>query len=407
MKRREFLVSLGALGIAPLTVRCTDSRSRPAAYDTLVVGAGVFGIWTAAHLHQAGRRVAVIDAYAPAHRGSSSGGESRVTRCGYGGEELYTEWACRSIVEWRALSKRAGTPLFHEMGVLWIHRDGEAFFDDNAKVLARHGVPFSRWSARELRARYPVLQVSDDESGFFEPRGGGLMAMRSVLQLADELRAAGVPFLHGMVAPIHASNGVGGALPSVVTVNGDSIEAEQFVFACGPWLERVCPDAMAGRLFVTRQEVVYFDIDAARTGSLPVWADLPFYGVPSLEDRGFKVANDTHGPEVDITEMSRRASPEAEAQARDLLARRFPSLAGSGLKEARVCQYANSSNGDFLVDRHPGLENVWLAGCGSGHGFKHGPALGAHLAGLVLDTEKPITRFSLASKQARQRRAIQ
>ncbi|MFQ5529178.1 MAG: FAD-dependent oxidoreductase, partial [Gemmatimonadota bacterium] len=191
------------------------------------------------------------------------------------------------------------------------------------------------------------------------------------------------------------------------TADGDLIEAEQFVFACGPWLDRVCPDAMAGRLFVTRQEVVYFAVDRVRTGALPVWADLPFYGLPSLEGRGFKVANDTHGPEVDITDMDRRRSQETEAQARDFLARRFPSIAESPLSDSRVCQYANSSNGDFLIDRHPGLENVWLAGCGSGHGFKHGPALGAHLAGLVLGTERPIVRFSLESKQVRQRRKIQ
>ena len=164
---------------------------------------------------------------------------------------------------------------------------------------------------------------------------------------------------------------------------------------------------MAGRLFVTRQEVVYFAVDRAQTGNLPVWADLPFYGLPSLEGRGFKVANDTHGPQVDISEIDRHASREVETQARAFLTRRFPSIAQSPLSETRVCQYENSSNGDFVLDRHPGLENVWLAGCGSGHGFKHGPAVGAHMAGLVLGTEKTIARFSLGSKQTRQKRKIQ
>jgi sarcosine oxidase len=44
--------------------------------------------------------------------------------------------------------------------------------------------------------------------------------------------------------------------------------------------------------------------------------------------------------------------------------------------ESRVCQYENTATGDFLIDRHPGFENVWLVGGGSGHGFKHGPAVG-------------------------------
>jgi glycine/D-amino acid oxidase-like deaminating enzyme len=377
------------------------------ALDVLVVGAGAFGIWTAWHLHRAGKRVAVIEAVGPAHSGASSGGESRVTRCGYGAAELYTEWACRSMSEWRALSERAALPLFHETGVLWIHRDGEPFFEANARVLARYGVPFARLSAPQLRARYPILRVANDEAGFLEPRGGGLMARRAVQQLTAELEAEGVTLLHGEVAPIRAADGIGGALPSVTTTDGAVIEAETFVVACGPWLDRVCPEAMAGRLFVTRQEVLYFAADRARTGALPVWANLPFYGLPSLEGRGFKVANDTHGPEVDVTLVDRRPSREAETEAREFLAGRFPALAESPLSEARVCQYENSSNGDFVLDRHPGLANLWLAGCGSGHGFKHGPAVGAHLAGLVLGTEETIGRFSLESKQTRQEREIQ
>lgn len=407
MKRRDFLKLPGVLGISSLAVQSTDSIDTARAYDVLVVGAGVFGIWTASYLHRAGKRVAVIDSVGPAHSAASSGGESRVTRCGYGAEDLYTDWACRSMEEWRALSERAALPLFHEMGILWIHGDGEEFFEANARMLARHNVPFTRWPARELMARFPVLHVAVDEVGFFEPRGGGLMARRAVQQIAVELEAAGVSFLQGQVKPIRGDAGVAGALPSVTTVAGDLIEAEQFVVACGPWLDRVCPDAMAGRLFVTRQDVVYFAVDRTRTGALPVWADLPFYGLPSLEGRGFKVANDTHGPEVNVIEVDRRASPEAEIQARALLARRFPSIAESPLSETRVCQYENSSNGDFVLDQHPGLENVWLAGCGSGHGFKHGPAVGAHLAGLVLGTEQKIARFSLGSKEIQQRRTIQ
>lgn len=410
MRRRSFLNLLGALGVSSLVPWARAGRAAPrehAALDALVVGAGVFGIWTAWHLHRAGKRVAVIDAVGPAHSGASSGGESRVTRCGYGAEELYTDWACRSMAEWRALSERAALPLFHETGVLWIDRVGESFFEDNARVLARNGVPFARLSAPDLRSRYPVLRVANDEAGFFEPRGGGLMARRAVQQLSLELEADGVALLHGEVEPIRAAEGIDGALPSVTTTDGEVIEAETFVIACGPWLDRVCPEAMAGRLFVTRQEVFYFAVDRARTGALPVWANLPFYGLPSFEGRGFKVANDTHGPEVDVARIDRRPSRQAETEAREFMARRFPSLAESPLSESRVCQYENSSNGDFVLDRHPGLENLWLAGCGSGHGFKHGPAVGAHLAGLVLGTEQPIGRFSLESKQTRQEREIQ
>lgn len=406
--RRGFFGALGALGVAPMIPRLGIRHHTQRSRDVLVVGAGVFGVWTARHLHRAGLRVTVIDAVAPAHSAASSGGESRVTRCGYGDAGLYTEWACRSMVEWRALSKRAGLPLFHDIGVLWLHADDDPFSDATARTLDAHGVPFTRLSARELRSRYPVLQVDDEQAGILEPRAGGLMARRAVQQLAAELEADGVTFLHGWVSPVTGADGEGGILRSVTTAEGPVIEADGFVFACGPWLDRVCPDVMAGRLFVTRQEVFYFGVDRARTGDLPVWADLPYYGLPSLEGRGFKVANDTHGPEVeDVSTMDRRASEAGEEEAREFLARRFPGLADSPLSESRVCQYESSSNGDFLLDRHPELENVWLAGCGSGHGFKHGPAVGAHLAGLVTGAERTIPRFSLETKATRHEREIQ
>ena len=196
-------------------------------------------------------------------------------------------------------------------------------------------------------------------------------------------------------------------MAAVTTKNGERIEAEQFVCACGPWLDRICPDAMAKRLFVTRQEVYFFSVDAGATGDLPVWADLPFYGFPSLEGRGFKVANDTHGSPVDPDTADRRASAAGEEAARVFLARRFPSLARAPLSETRVCQYENSADGNLVIDRHPGLDNVWVVGCGSGHGFKHGPAVGSHIAELIAGTAKPREPFLIATKQRQQDRAVQ
>jgi len=411
MGRRDFLGVFGAAGISSFAALCDRGRSAPRrSFDVLVVGAGVFGTWTARSLHDAGKRVAVIDAFGAAHGGASSGGRSRVTRCGYGAAEVYTEWACRSMADWHALSARASPPLFHDLGVLWLHGDGDEFVEASARVLAGLGVPFARLDAAQLRARYPVLRVGDGEAGFLEPRAGGLMAGRAVRHLAGELEADGVTFLRGEVLPVRAAHGVGGALPAVRTRDGREIAAESFVFACGPWLDRVCPDAMGGRLFVTAQEVLFFDVDRERTGALPVWADLPFYGFPNLEGQGFKVADDTHGPPVGVRSVNRRPTADratSEARARAFMERRFPSLADSPLKEVRVCQYENSSNGDFVLDGHPGLDNVWLAGCGSGHGFKHGPAVGAHVAGLVLGTATRLPRFSLESKRTRQEREVQ
>jgi len=406
--RRKLLRSLGALAVASVASGCATVTTPPRrSYDVVVVGAGVFGIWTAYKLHMAGRRVAVVDAVGPAHSRASSGGESRVTRCGYGDKEIYSEWAWRSIGDWHALSARSGLPVFHPMGVLWLHAQPSPLVEASARVLSRKNIPFNLLAASELRRRYPVMRVVDDEAGFLEPSGGALMARRAVQTLATELKASGVTFLSGEVSPIRQEQGERGALPAVMTRSGERIDAEQFVFACGPWLDQVCPEAMANRLFVTRQEVFFFSVDAGATGDLPVWADLPFYGLPSLEGRGFKVADDTHGPPVDPNTADRRASAAGEEAARAFLARRFPSLAKAPLSETRVCQYENSSNGDLVIDRHPGLDNAWIVGCGSGHGFKHGPAVGRHVAELVTGAAKPREPFLLASKERRQDRGVQ
>jgi len=127
----------------------------------------------------------------------------------------------------------------------------------------------------------------------------------------------------------------------------------------------------------------------------------------TVEGRGFKIANDTCGPAFDPDSGERRASREDEADMRRCLQRRFPALAAQPLTETRVCQYKNSANGDFPIDRHPDFRNVWLLGGGSGHGFKHGPAVGRYAAELASGRlAAPETRFSLASKGTVQRREV-
>lgn len=376
--------------------------------DVLVIGAGVFGVWTARALRRAGCEVEVLEMSEPAHYEASSGGASRIARCMYGSEELYADWARRSLLEWRALSERAGRPLFHETGVLWMHRDDDAFVEASFRLLKRLQVPVERLGSAELRARYPLLRVDAGDRALLEPGAGALLARRAVERVAAELRDEGVRFLRGRASPLRTADAEHGSLPSVETRDGRRLAAERFVVTAGPWLDRVCPDAMADRLFVTRQEVLFLEVEPEDTVGLPVWADMPFYGFPPLAGSGFKIAIDRHGPRIDeMDAVDRRVGAGTEADVRRFLAHRFPALADRRVVESRVCQYANSSNGDFLVDRHPGLDNVWLVGCGSGHGFKHGPALGAHAADVVLGRAAVVPRLGLATKRTEQARAIQ
>lgn len=379
--------------------------------DVIVVGAGVFGAWTAWYLRKLGKRVLLLDAWGPAHARASSGGESRMTRTVYGADEIYTRMAWDSLEDWRWLSSRAGSPIFHPTGVLYFFSRVEPYVSASIEVHERLKIPLLALDRAALSQRFPQIVWDGVEIGLYEPDSGVLMARRAVQVLVQELVAAGGEYRREAVVPPQP----GEALTCLTTLAGESLTAQQYVFACGPWLPKVFPELLGRRIFPTRQEVFFF---APKAGDarfspdhLPGWADFNegdmFYGFPDLESRGFKIARDKHGPAIDPDIGDRQASPAALAEVRAYIARRFPALAECSLVESRVCQYENSSNGDLLIDRHPDWKNVFLVGAGSGHGFKHGPAVGRYASRLI--SEGSVTdeaRFSLRSKEERQQRGV-
>jgi glycine/D-amino acid oxidase-like deaminating enzyme len=101
--------------------------------------------------------------------------------------------------------------------------------------------------------------------------------------------------------------------------------------------------------------------------------------------------------------MDRLVGPPSLARMRDLLRQHLPPLAGAPLLETRVCQYENTPDGHFLLDQLPGHDRVWIAGGGSGHGFKHGPSIGRYMADLVEGRIDPDPMFQLAGRPPRKR----
>jgi sarcosine oxidase len=379
--------------------------------DVAVIGAGAFGSWTAWRLRSAGRSVLLVDAWGPAHSRSSSGGESRIIRMGYGPDEIYTRMAVRSLAKWQELFERTGEALFHRTGVLWIGRAGDAYSESTRETLQKAAVPVEILSAADLARRYPQMLLKQAGTfGILEPESGALMARRAVAALVEELIRRGAEYMSAAVQP-PAGRGV---LASVETGSGERISAGTFVFACGPWLPKLFPDLAGGRIYPTRQEVLFFAPPAGdrrfSPPQLPIWIDFTDprgpYGFPDLEGRGFKLAFDRHGALFDPDWGDRTLTAGSVAEARAFLAERFPALGDAPLAEFRVCQYENTSNGDFLIDRHPELENVWLVGGGSGHGFKHGPAVAEHACARILDGAAGEPRFSLSTKEKQQSRTV-
>src|SRR6266702_6475546 len=370
------------------------------AYDVAVIGAGVFGAWTAWHLARRKQRVLLVDAYGPANARASSGGESRIMRMGYGGDELYTRWAQRSLARWKELFAATKQPLFLETGVLWLAGDDDTRLRQTSATLKRCNVAHEELGAAKIEKRYPQIGLDGVKRGLFEPNSGVLMARRGVATVVEDAVRLGAEYRCAQaINPREA-----GRVEHIGTRNGERIAARQFVFACGPWLGKVFPDVLGSQIFPSRQEVFFFGTPAgdARFAplALPTWLfqeDL-VYGMLGIVGRGLKIAFDEHGERVDPDTQSRIVSHAMTKAAREYVARRFPALRDAPIVETRVCQYENTSNGDLLIDRHPEMENVWYAGGGSGQGGKHGPAVGEYVTGQLLDGAAVETRFSLSTK---------
>jgi len=397
-------------------------------FDVAVAGAGVFGAWTAYLLKRAGAEVLLVDAHGPGNSRASSGGESRMIRMGYGRDQIYTRMAQRSLGLWHQLFDQIGPTgispqLFQPTGILWLARENDPYCAATLETLEQCRVRHEKLDRTELLRRYPQLELESVSWGILEPDSGVLMARRAVQAVVAEALAAGVVYLDdAILSPESREKGKGGTgheetdgnCQSLQTVSGREIFARQFVFACGPWLPKVFPALLGQLIHITKQEVFFFGVPSGDGASqfgperMPAWIDFSnlVYGIPNLENRGFKVAIDAHGPHFDPDTGDRLVSPESLTAIRVYLAHRMPLLAKAAVTETRVCQYENTSNGDFLIDRHPAFENVWLVGGGSGHGFKHGPAVGEQVTALLSGDARVEPRFALAAKEKAHQRKV-
>lgn len=417
--RRGFVqaaATASALSVAPIQTPPapqTRRRTEPArarrtnGFDVAIVGSGVFGSWTALHLQSRGLRVALIDAYGPGNSRASSGGETRVTRMGYGPDEIYTRMSWDSLSQWRRLERQMSTHLYTETGMLWMGHQGDERTEATLKTLAKVGIPHERLGREELEKRFPQISFGPITWAVYEPQAGALFARRGVQTVSRLFQSRGGRVILGKAQAPSTKGRV-----KSIFVGSDEVAADQFVFACGPWLGKVFPDLLGDRIFTTRQAVFYLGPPSgdARFSppQLPVWIDFgtEYYGIPDLETKGFKIAFDKHGPRFDPDSGERVPEAAEIAAMKAFVADRFPALKDAPVVAAEVCQYENSSNGDFLIDRHPDMPNVLLVGGGSGHGFKHGPAVGSFAADRVQKGDAPEPRFTLATKAKVQSRSV-
>ena len=402
--RRTFLKGSAVAGAYLIGSRALASSPRN---SVIVVGAGAFGGWTALQLQRKGAKVTLIDAWGPGNSRASSGGETRVIRMTYGSGRIYTQMAARALQLWQECEQRWNIKLFFRTGVLWMTGTEDSYERAALPLMSEAGVRFEKLSAAECAKRWPQINFDGISWSVYEPDSGYLAARRACEALLNAFVTEGGEYRQAQVTPgLIASN----HMRRIKLGAGELLNADSYVFACGPWLGKVF-SFLAPIITPTRQEVFFFGTAAGdlrfTDAQLPVWSDDSkpqldgspgkhwFYGIPGNHWRGFKIADDTRGAVIDPTTMEREISAEGLASARAYLRLRFPALADAPLVESRVCQYENSTDQNFIFDHHPEAENVWIVGGGSGHGFKHGPAFGDIVSDAVLGRKEPPSELKL------------
>ena len=430
--RRDFLIAgVGAsaalaLGCATTTRPATrgivpQRRSENGVGHVVVIGAGIWGSWTAYHLRQRGARVTVIDIYGAGNSRSTSGDETRGVRSSYGDRttvDLWTSWARSSIGRWKEFDAEYaadfGTKFFHTTGDVIMRAADEPFLKNTREAWAAQGVPHEVLDGDEARKRWPMIKADDITIALYEPDAGVIRSRPVTQAVAAVGRRKGVRFILGRARPGAIS---GGKMQGVILEDGSTVTGDAYVFACGPWLPKLFPTLLGKRMRIPLGYVVYF--------GTPVhdhrftYPNLPSYNFPGvtgwpalpIDFRGFRVRGSiappappapaapaptaskppttTVAPPIDPLQQdpdtsTRWASEDRIEGSRRFLRARFPALAEAPVLETRSCHYESSINRNFIIDLIPETSNAWIAGVGQAEGFKFGPVAGEYVAQRVL-----------------------
>ncbi|GBD31753.1 Monomeric sarcosine oxidase [bacterium HR33] len=421
LDRREFLkaagVQVGILAVGGCAARSPGAlsvgipaigRNLP---DVAVIGAGAFGGWTAFHLRRMGASVVLVDQYGPGNSRATSGDETRGIRSSYAERELWVRLANEAIDRWMEWEEEWARPfkmhLFFNTGDLILRADPEdRFIVNNRASWDKLGIPYEVLSIEEVRYRWPQINVEGMNAALYEPRAGVARARRSCEVVAESFRQSGGNLV---IAKATLGPRSSGRLDHIVLDGKESLSAGQYVFACGPWLPKVLPEVMEDRLRTPLGRVIYFGTPPGdERFTFPNLPSFNFPGVtgwPALgpDNRGFRVrggsrrraeaqegAQEPREPpprppsEFDPDLSVRWVPPEAQEGPRAFVEERFPDLADAPIVATYACHYESSVDRNPIVDRYPGLDNVWIAGGGSAEGFKLGPVIGEYIARRVL-----------------------
>lgn len=409
--RRFFLNgAAGAAGVAVAAATSARAQTRPAprrgAPDVAVIGAGAFGGWTALSLLEKGAKVTSIDEYGPSNPRASSAGETRSLRSGYGEHSFYSAWSLKALELWRAREAEFERKLIFPNDRLELAQEWSPSMLAQRATFDRLGIHYEVLDRAQLRRAYPQMNFDDVEFAFVEKESAVvLMARNSMIRTSEVFQQKGGTFRTARAMPGDAN---GRRLENVKLGDGSTVAADQFVFACGPWSPKVFPRLMTPRVTVARSEYYYWGVPAGDTRfswpNQPAWHDHieGGYGFGNIDSRGLKYSPNGGGQvRIDPDTTERLATDHILARGRRYIDHRFPDMKDAPILETRVCQMESTADTNFIIDRHPDYDNVWIAGGGGGHGFKFGPLTGDYVSDRVLGrpTDPSVDRlFSLNSQ---------
>ena len=431
--RREFIKIAGVSTSAFLAGCATSPRfltSGRGGSNIVVVGAGAFGGWTALNLQRMGAKVTLVDMYGPGNSRSTSGDESRGVRSSYGDRpngELWMQWARIAMDRWKKWDEEYAKPLkmrvFFTTGDVILRSDWEPFLTQTKSWWEKNKIPFEVLSPEEVQKRWSVFDLKDVKAVLYEPDAGVVRARRATESVAEVFRYEGGKIIIGRIVPPEPGKFDGHTLSFT---NGDKISADTFVFAVGPWLGKTFA-LMQNRIRTPLGVVFYYGTpfgDQRFTfPNLPSWNYPGTTGWSALpvDNRGFRVrggggggggpqaanantatsppssatpapAPSSPAPAANVTDpdlSNRWVDPDRVTRSRTWVGDHFPDLKDAPLLATHACHYESTSSRDFVIDKHPLLENVWIAGGGNAEAFKQGPVLGEFIAKRVLGTDDP------------------
>ena len=357
--------------------------------EVVIVGAGTFGASLAWWLARSGEHVTLVDQYEPGDARPSSGGETRLFRCAHGPDAEYTAMARRARTLWQQLEDESGEELLVECGMAWFAKREDGWEAASERVFAAQGIPCERLAVAEASELYPSFRSDDLTFLLLEPEAGVLRAERSIRTLAAQAVAHGARLVRGRARPDGAA---------VVLEDSTRFDADVVVWACGPWLPKLFPDFVSLR--VTSQELLFLDGGPGwRRPGIPAWCDydLSWYGTADVDGFGVKAATDAEGPPIDA-DADLPTTTRTETDVRAYLCVRFPALADARLVSTRSCRYEITEDTRFIAASHPAHPSVWIVGGGSGHGFKHGPAMAERIATAIGSSTTLPSAFALGER---------